>query len=216
MEDLELETEEIIEKKIRPNAVRIRNILIVVLILVLIVVGGYFIWHHFRYKDAKTTNDASIFTWEGSYVDTTNYQTTMTIEKGFGKKEYNVSISMGEDNSADLIFWQFTAFYDDQSETLTYAGGKRSDWIVADDTQDDDVAEGDNAEAEAANKAAAEAQSDLGDDAVTVSGDQTNGALVTEVVYEDGTGHLEVKNGKITWVDNKENFGNGLVFERVE
>lgn len=207
MDEKELEK----PKKIRPTgetiARRVRFGLILVLILVLAMAVGFLYYRNKYVKTQRTTKDASIYTWEGDYIDANNYQTTMSIEKKGRGGLYEVSIIMGEDNSSDLIFWKFDAAYDEQNNTLSYMNATREDWVfVEPDKEADSSGTSESSEGEAANTT---------DDGV-MSIDDDSGDLNVQEVYNDGTGHLTVSGGKVEWTDNKENFGNGLVFEKVE
>lgn len=160
----------------------LRGIAFVVLFILLAagaVALGYYGYIYYMDHIRQETDDAGLYLWEGEYVDTVGYQTSMSVEKSSRKGFYDITVCMGEENSSDLIFWEFVAYYDKESNTLVYSEASREDWIHP------EAADGEEA-----------------------------GELVIEKVYVNGTGHLEVNRGLVTWKDDKEDFGKGMVFEK--
>ncbi len=209
----------------------VRNVLIVIAVVTAIagvVSIGFF--GYLRGGSGGKMDDGSFYDWEGEYVDTNGYMTSMSIKKGSRSGFYDVSICMGETNSTDLIFWLFTATYDKDNDILAYNDAIRRDWItlegVAEESAEGSAEEGTEGTAEGSAEEGTEgtaegaAEEGAGDTAEgsaeegASEGATEDGELVVNEVYTDGSGSLAVSNGTVIWTDSKEDFGKNMVFEK--
>ncbi|MBQ7677892.1 MAG: hypothetical protein IJT32_06630, partial [Lachnospiraceae bacterium] len=100
MKEIKKEAKAQAKESKKPGAVR--GIVLFLLFVILSaggVAAGYFGYIYYTDHIRQDTNDAGLYLWEGEYVDTVGYQTTMSIEKGDRKSFYKVTICMGEENS---------------------------------------------------------------------------------------------------------------------
>ncbi len=188
---------------------------IIVFVLVFAAVAGVLAAGIYAYRvqnaNNGNTDDGSLYNWEGEYVDTTGYLTSMSIGKTNRKGFYDVSICMGESNSSDMIFWTFTASYDKESDTLIYGSAVRKDWINVEnqDSGADADTGGSGDESLSSEEADGSGEADSGS-----KEEESNEELVINEVYTNGSGNLSVRNGTVHWTDDKEDFGKNLVFEK--
>ena len=111
-----------------------RRFVIILLVLLLgggAVAAGYYGALYYRSLKEQTDN-AAFYAWEGDYIDTSHYLTTMSITAQARKDFYDVTVCMGDENDSDVILWTFTAVYNKVSNTLVYSDAVRKDIITTD------------------------------------------------------------------------------------
>ena len=131
--------------------------------------------------------NADTYDYAGDYFDMATQKGTMVIERD--GTSYNITVTYAETDDT-LSVWSMTAAYSKDRKALIYRDATRKDYIFSEPVEADTTEEAD---------AAAE----------------TSGIAVSEA-YTDGTGMFYLSNDSIFWIDEREDMGTGLMFEKVE
>lgn len=100
---------------------------------------------------------------------------------------YNIEITFSEDDSA-ISVWKMSATYDKARKALSYADATRTDY----DFQSEDGSTD------------------------TTSTDDTESTTGQNDAYTDGSGYIYMANDNLFWIDQKDDMGAGLMFQKIE
>lgn len=196
---------------------RIPSAVIALIVVLTAAAVGLLLWRLLRYEDelvpVKRIGDefSDEYNWKGLYYDS-GTMTTLSIESaGSG---YEASISCQREDGT-MLLWSFPCSYSPTAGILSYENAVCTEVVInrPEEAAGDGAGGGDMASGDGAG----EGETASGDGAgggETVS-DEAAITFERRVLYEDGTGYLYLSDHVIHWVDETENFGDGMMFEKL-
>lgn len=161
--------------------------------------------------------ESESYDFEGDYFDMATQKGTMTITRGSGI--YNINITYSESDDS-MSIWSMTASYDNNRRALFYSDCVRTDYVFSnmDEVNVDELSE--ETESTAADTTETQIE-ELNTDAEaeTEAPEVTEAAddgVIKNEIYNQGTGFFYLSGDSIYWTDNKEDMGVGLMFQKVE
>ncbi len=142
------------------------------------------------------------YDYTGDYFDMSTQKGTMTIARqGSG---YEISVTYA-DSDDTMTTWGMTAVYDKARKALYYYDCTKTDYVFTETPTDSEQV-----------AAAEDAIEEATGEAVELPKTETQSSVDQSTAYTDGTGYIYMSSENFYWIDDKEDMGNGLLFQKVE
>ena len=198
-------------------------IVVIAVILILNATGHGFVGHKSAEEQAAEVmgddvipygdEGADDYDYAGDYFDMSTLKGTMTITKNLNDYTIEITYSEGSDS---LTTWTMTASYNKPRRALFYTDCTKMEYVftnlsttdTTETTEEAEEAAGSISEGlEEAEAVAAEAEA---------LAEESSSSVVRTESYTDGSGFLYLSGESMMWVDNKEDMGTGILFQKVE
>ena len=206
-------------------------IVVIAVILILNATGHGFVGHKSSEEQAAEVmgddvipygdEGADDYDYVGDYFDMSTLKGTMTITKNLN--DYNIEITYSE-GSDSLTTWTMTASYNKPRRALFYTDCTKMEYVFTNLSTTDTATEAatDTTETQEETEEATGSISEGLEEAEAVAAEaealaeEASSSVVRTESYTDGSGFLYLSGESMMWVDNKEDMGTGILFQKVE